>query len=64
MCLCVCFSKRTRHSRLSRTRAHARTHERTNAHSPQELIPKYFKPTEVSVVTGGVEQTTELLAQK
>eukprot|EP00752_Nemacystus_decipiens_P014785 g13163.t1 len=29
-----------------------------------ELIPKYFKPSDVAVVTGGVEQTTALLAQK
>eukprot|EP00752_Nemacystus_decipiens_P014781 g13160.t1 len=29
-----------------------------------ELIAKYFKPSDVAVVTGGVEQTTALLAQK
>ena len=30
----------------------------------QELIPKYFDPAEVTIVTGGVAETTALLAEK
>lgn len=30
----------------------------------QEIIPKYFDGSDVGVVSGGVEQTTALLAEK
>ncbi|CAN0531098.1 unnamed protein product, partial [Scytosiphon promiscuus] len=37
---------------------------RAALHRGQELIPKYIDSSAVRVVSGGVEQTTELLAQK
>ncbi|CAN0459220.1 unnamed protein product, partial [Laminaria digitata] len=30
----------------------------------QELIPKYFDPADVAIITGGAAETTALLAQK